>query len=213
MRFKLVAPILLILPIFSLVLAAPIPVRKVRDAYADSNAMEGDKGATIVSEKRAPRGDLYKRDSTFSDDSNFEWWKPNQANGVHPDVKPSPSSGGGESPLWSKVWSKQGGTDATEGVAQFGTTAENRPASTTSNKVKSVSWAPTNDVQLPSGDVVKRPLGTDINLLAGSPPPGREGYLAKQRPKSFGGKIKAFFSKLGKFRFRPRSQRTVNTRA
>lgn len=172
----------------------------------------------FVSEKRAPRGNLYKRDSGLSDDP----WTPKYASEIRPGVgMPSPSSGGGNSPLGSTP----GGTEVPypEGVVKPGTTAENQLASTTGNKAKSVSWAPLMEVQLPSGDVLRPPLQSKNNLLS-SPPPGREGYLAKQQAqqqaqqqaKSFGSKVKAFFGKLGKVMFRPRfrrSGRTVDTRA
>jgi hypothetical protein len=204
MRSKIVAGILLIMtfPVFSFVLAAPIPVREVREACAD--AMEGDEDVIMMSEKRAPWGARYKREVGLSGDS----WAPDYASGIHPGVgKPLPSSGGGDSPLWSKVWSTPGGTAVPwnqEGPVKPGTTAENQPASITGNKPKLVSWASTKNVLLPSGDVLKRPLQSDTNLHL-SPPPGQPGYVAKQQPKSFGSKFKAFFSKLSKFKFRPRS--------
>ena len=191
MRFRIVTCILLILPVFSSVLAAPIPVREVR-----SDATEGTEDVMIMSEKRAPRGarNLYTRDGGMSSDN---WRTPNFASGNLPGVgKPSPLSGGGDSPLWSKVWSTPNGAEATypEGVALPGTT---QPAST--NKAKTVQWGSTKYHTYEKYPV---PL---------PPPPGREGYLAnlakqtlpKPQPKSFGSKLKGLFGWLGKFR--PRS--------
>jgi hypothetical protein len=200
MRFKIVACIPLILSVFIFVLAAPVPVR-------------------------APRG-IYDRSGS---DSDTEWWTPPRAkssspdhagsSGSHPGVgMPSPSTVGGDSPLWSKAWSTPGGTGVLwdpEGVVKPGTTAEIPPASSTGGKAKSVSWAPLKDVQLPTGLTVKTPLATDLKLIP-SYPPGWEEFLAKQaaqqspepkkpQSKGFVSKSKKFFSKLGKLKFRPMS--------
>jgi hypothetical protein len=148
MRYKIVACILLILSVFSFVLAAPVPVGEVREACAD--AVEGDENVIIVSGKRAPRGNPYDREGSDSD-SDTEWWTPppksspavGHASGSHPGVDmPSSSSGGSESPLLTP-----GGTEVPldpEGASKPGTTTENQPVS--SSEAKSVSWGHTNKV-------------------------------------------------------------------
>ena len=231
MRYKIVACILLILSVFSFVLAAPVPVGEVREACAD--AVEGDENVIIVSGKRAPRGNPYDREGSDSD-SDTEWWTPppksspavGHASGSHPGVDmPSSSSGGSESPLLTP-----GGTEVPldpEGASKPGTTTENQPVS--SSEAKSVSWGHTTKVHFFHD-------GPDDLRLP--PPPGRQGYLVKvagqQTPsleiesaspssyldpppppkpqsKGFVNNFKTFFGKLGKLNFRPRFQRTVDT--
>ncbi len=73
----------------------------------------------IVLGKRAAKGNPYEGEES---DSDTEWWKPSSsqsspardyASGNHPGFDmPSSPSGGSESPLWSKVWSTPGGTEA-----------------------------------------------------------------------------------------------------
>jgi hypothetical protein len=200
MRFQLVACILLILPVFSFVLAAPIPERHAHDMCADS--MKGDEEIIIVSEKRAPQGSGL------------------HASGSHPSR--DLTSTGSESPMWSNVWSEPKGVEVpwdppkSAGTmtgnpptsagnikkVQWGTTAENQLASESSGETKAVQWGPTTKIFMYPEDPLPQP-------------PGRNGYLAKvaaqtlPRPQSFGSKVKAF---LGKAKFRPRSRHTpVNT--
>ena len=67
----------------------------------------------------------------------------------------------------------EGGTK----LIQPGISSPIRPAFKLSSKAKSVSWAPSKDVILPSGEAPTLPLQLDVkNIL---PLPGREGYLTK----------------------------------
>ena len=149
---------------------------------------------------------------------------PNSPSSGRPSVSfpTSPSDGGkspvhssGESPMWSKVWSKPGGTEVDWDPVK------NQPA-----KPTTIQWGTktthTYDIDPPYKNV---PL---------SEPPGRVAYLNKvaaqrleaskqaSKPpkppkKSFTGYLKSFFSKLGsklgKLKFRPRFQRTIDARA
>ena len=137
-------------------------------------------------------------------------------------LTPSPSSSGGsESPLWSKVWSKPTGTEVPldpEGASKLGTTTGNQLASP--SEAKSVSWGHTTKVHF---------FHDEPDGLGLPPPPGREGYLAKMagkqsleiehasppepQSKGFISNFKTYFGKLGKLKFRPRFQRTVDTGA
>jgi hypothetical protein len=196
----------------------------------------------IVSGKRARRGNPYEGSDSGSD---TEWWTPpsqssgarDHGSGSHPGVDmPSSSSGGSESPLWSKVWSTPGGTGVPldpEGAFKPGTTIGNQPPAS-SGKTKLVSWGPTTKVHFYDKDPFENPLPR---------PPGRKGYLAKvaaqqspspdiehdvssssyfspspQSPpkpqsKGFVSNFKTYFRKLGKLNFRPRFQRTADTGA
>lgn len=100
MRFKIVAFILLILSIFSFVLAVPVPVREVRNVYTD--AVEGDENVIIVSGKRVPRGNLnegVESGTVLGTPPPQSSSAPDYASGSHPGVDmPSSPSGGAESP-------------------------------------------------------------------------------------------------------------------
>lgn len=243
--------------VFSFVLTAPIQIQEVREAFAD--AMEGSESLTIVSGKRAPRGDLYER----------------AGSGVLPPTGSPPALGyasgsgiptGGESPLWSSVWSPPVGVESPswskvwspasgaelpfdpEGEVEPGTVSNNQAASSSkaktvqwgttpenqaesSSKAKTVQWATTTTDQEASssdsnseGKGVKWGSTTKVYMYGPdplSPPPGREGYLAKvaasrlpkSGSKSFGANVKTFFSKLGKLKLRPRFQRAAKTGA
>ena len=219
MRYKIVACVLLILPVFSFVLAAPIPVREVREICAD--AVEGGENVIFVSGKRAPRVNPCER--AESDSSDTVWWgSPSQSSsardGSYSGVDmPSFPSSGSESPMWSKTGSTPGGTGVSfdaKGAVTPETTTENQPASP--SKPKSVSWGPTTNVHFYDESVPPHIPGPDGKLQDHLPlPPGREGYLAKvtaqQLPpqpqpqsKGFVSKFKTFFGKLGRLSFRPR---------
>lgn len=177
MQYKLVAWIL-ILSIFSFVLAAPVLVREVREACA--NAMEGDGEVIIVSEKRATKletieeePDLYppelsgpiKEESDLYPPylSDTESWTPPpsppqspsasvDASGNHPGVgMPSSPPAGSTSPLSSKVLSTPGGTDA-----------KIEPASSSGPRV---SWNPATKF---NDEPVVRPGGTEASLDPGT---------------------------------------------
>lgn len=197
MRYKIVACIL-ILSAFTFVLAAPVPVREIREACAD--AVEGDEDVIIVSGKRAPapRGVDWNSDTPEWAPSSSQ--TPPVPDGSHPGVDmPSSPSAGSTSPPSSTP-----GRIEAEGAFKPGTTTGNQPASP--SKLKSVSWGHTTKVHF---------YGPEPLL----PPPGREGYLAKVAPspetehispnyfspkpqsKGFTSKLKTFFSKLGKLIF------------
>ncbi|KAF8496014.1 hypothetical protein F5888DRAFT_1635321 [Russula emetica] len=197
MQYKVVAWILLILSVFSVVLAAPVPVREACD-----NAAEGGENVIIVSGKRAARGNSYEDSDS---DSDTEFWKspytsPSSYHYVDGsntgvDTPSSSLSGSGPPP-------RSGETEVPldpEGAFNPGTTTGNQPASF--SNPKKVHWGPTTKVHF-----------YDDNLPL---PPGREGYLAKvaAQQNSFGNKFKTFFSKLGKLNFRPRFQPAVDTGA
>jgi len=162
MRYKIGAWILLILSVFSFVLAAPVPVREVREACTD--AVEGGENVIIVSEKRAARGypDPYDADSdSGSDSSDTESLTspsqsssaPDDASGSHSGV-PSSSSVGSEPSWFHKVWSLPGETEAPldpEGAFNPGTTTGNQPAS--SSNPKKVNWGYTTKVHFFEPDI------------------------------------------------------------
>ena len=233
MRYKIVACIL-ILSVFSFVLAAPIPVRKVREVCTDT--FDGGENMIIVSGKRALKENPYDGES----DSDTEWWTPSSQSPASPDhaggsnpgvgMSSSPSSGS-ESPLGSKVWSAPGGTKVPldeEGAFKPGTTTEDQSPS--SSGTKSVSWGHTTKVHFFHDG--PEPLGL-------APPPGREGYLAKvagqkspspevedaslssyfepppppppkPQSKGSGSKFKTFFGKLGKLNYLPTFHRAAS---
>ena len=238
MRFTIVACILLILSVFNLVLAAPVPAQGLREARAD--AVDEGKNVIIVSGKRAPRGNPYEGEES---DSDMEWWTPSperlstiESSTGSPSHSssgtPSSSPGGNKSPMLTPGWTEVSLDQ--QGAFKPGTTTENQPASP--SKTKSVSWGTSNKVVLPSGEITSEPLPQNLPL-----PPGREGYLAKMAgqssppppPKSqskdfvsnfrtYFGKLgttfqhavshfKTVIGKLGKLDFRPRFQREVDT--
>jgi hypothetical protein len=126
--------------------------------------------------------------------------------GTTPDY-PSGSDSGVDTPssslgtlrsMLSKVWSTKGETEV---PLDPETTTKNQPAS--SSKKKTVSWTNTDEVYYFEPDL---------------PDPSElEEYLARvaaqQSSKGFAKKVKSFFGKLRKPNFRPRFQRTDDTRA
>ena len=196
------------LSVFSFVLAAPIP-REVRRACADVG-----ENVVSASERRAPlarrNGPMYGSDS----ESDTEWWTPKSqspstgtpdASGHSGVGMPSSPSAGSESPVWSKVWSKTGGTEVPESAFK---PTENQPAS--SSQAKKVSWVTTPESSSSSPDretKIKWAPTTKVFMYDKDPlrpPPGREGYLAKEaaktlpKPKSKGfmGNAKSYFGKF-----------------
>jgi hypothetical protein len=197
MRYKIVACILLILSVFSFVLAAPVPVPEIREA------VEGGENVIIVSEKRAAGGNP-NRWADSDSDSDTEWatpspqssQPPDHASGSHPGVDTPSTSGGSVSPLWSKVWSTPGGAEVPldpEGAFKPGTTTPKKvnfwhttkvhifepdlsppPEDQPAKKALSVSWGPSQLI-LPSGEIISEPLPPEPLPS----PPGREAYLAK----------------------------------
>ena len=186
-RYKTIAFILLMLSVFNSVLAAPVAVREVREAFSD--AVDGDDNVTIGLAKHVREEDpLFARAQQEEESLSPDWfWNvrkpseqgpssaPTSASGTHPN--PSFSSGDGE----SSVFSASGGTASEpssnpEGetkLFQPGISTEIQPAS--SSKAQPVSWVSDKKVKLPSGEIPTLPLQSEA-LPA---PPGREGYLAK----------------------------------
>jgi hypothetical protein len=162
MRYKIVACIFLILPVFNFVLAAPVPVGEVREVCTD--AVEDGENMIIESGKRAPRGnpyegteeDMYPMDSDSSDTEGTSPSQssspPDHASGSHSnvDMPSSLPSGGEEPPRWfSEVWSIPGETKVSsdpEGAFKPGTTTENEAAS--SSKTKKVNFWHTTKVHI-----------------------------------------------------------------
>ena len=177
MRFKVVACTLLILPVFSFVLAYPVPKREVREACTD--AAEGGENVIFVSGKRrAPRDNIPYWSNSESDTEwrTLEFKPPPAPSGSHPGVDmPSSSSPGSES-LFSKVWSKLGGT------------------------TKKVSWGPVTDMEDGTEVPERAKPGTTTENHPLPPPPGREGYLDKEAaqtsPEGFMGNVKSYFGKF-----------------
>ena len=134
--------------------------------------------------------------------------------GIHSGVDTSPSSSGGsESPLWSKVWSKPTGNDSEvpldpEGESKLGTTTGNQLASLPARLNRFHGVTPPRFISFMMSQTA----------LAFPPPPGREGYLAKMagkqsleiehasppepQSKGFISNFKTYFGKLGKLKFR-----------
>ena len=212
----MVARILLILSVFSFVLAAPVPVQKVRDA--DYDVVDVDENVIIASRKRAERGNPYKRLDSDSesewDRSDPEWltWTPKpSSSSTGSNLQPNPLSTPGET----------GMPPDPEGALKSGSTTEIQPAS--SGKVK---WEPTTKVIFydPSHppDVRLDTAGTANSMQQASSSgtksiswghttkvafPG-EKILAFPPPaqvaKTQSNGLASIFSKLGKLRFWPR---------
>jgi hypothetical protein len=239
-RYKIVACILLILSVFSFVLAAPVTVQRVREACAD--AVDEGENVIIGSAKRAEAQEeedpmkywlAQEQQEPSSSSSSSDWRStpspsqhqgsssmPNYASGTHPnppfssgESKPSPlSTSGGTELSWNP--------ESEAKLIQPGTSAEIQP--TSSSKAKSVSWAPSKKVKLPSGDIISEPLlPPEITPLPR--PPGRDAYLvkvaaqqspspgmAKQQSGFFSDPMKAL-KKFGKLKFRPRFWRISGT--
>jgi hypothetical protein len=143
-RYKIVACILLTLSVFSFVLAAPVPVRGIRKACA--YAVDGGDKVIIGSGKRS--------EEEKQPSSSLDW-------------RSTPSQHQGSSSFFSgestpRLLSTSGGTEQSwnpEGKAKFiqpGTSTELQP--TSSSKAKSVSWASSKEVKLPSGEIISEPL-------------------------------------------------------
>jgi hypothetical protein len=166
-RYKIVACILLILSVFGFVLAAPVAIQEVREACADA-AVDEDENVIIGWGKRASEEEqpLLQWWAQAQKESSSYWstapWKyhgsssaPNYASGTPWHPNPSFSPGGSEPPPLST----SGGTEVpsnrlAEGEAKLsqpGTSTEIQPASL--SKSKSVSWAPSRTVVLPSGGI------------------------------------------------------------
>src|SRR6266403_1007299 len=101
-RYKTIACILLILSVFSSVLAAPVAVREVREACTD--AVDGDDNVIIGLLKRDGEEDpLFSRAQEEPSSSSPDWnvWKPSeQGSSSAPtsasETHPNPSSSSGD---------------------------------------------------------------------------------------------------------------------
>ncbi|KAF8490078.1 hypothetical protein F5888DRAFT_1138731 [Russula emetica] len=167
MRYNIVAWILLILSVFSFVLAAPVPVREV---CADAAEGLGGENVIIVSEKRAARG-------TDSDSDSDTEWEPaykstsyRYVDGGNTGVDTPSSSLSGSVPP-----PRSGETEVPldpEGAFNPGTTTGNQPAS--SSNPKKVHWGPTTKVHFyepnPSPSVTWGPT-TKVHFYDPADPP------------------------------------------
>jgi hypothetical protein len=186
MRFKIVACILLILHVFSFVLAAPVLLREVRDACAD--AVEGDEDVIIVSGKRAPRGYPYDSDS----ESDTEWWKP-----------------GSESPSMSMTSMTE--SQASQASSPYPKTvqwAEGQAGQASSpSDPKTITWGSTTKIFMYPKEPLDRPPGRDGYLAKVA----AQTLPQKTQSNGFVSIFKTFFRKLSKLKFWRRFQGTVNT--
>jgi hypothetical protein len=169
-RYNIVNYILLILSVFSFVLAAPVAVQGVREVWAD--AVDGSDNVIIGSGKRAETQEGDQGSSSASD----------YASGAHPN--PSFSSGESKPPPLTT----SGGTELSwnpEGAAnlvQPGTSTEVQRVS--SSQAKSVKWAPSKEVKLPTGEIYSEMLPPEIEPL-----PLTEGYQPNQQVSSSKAKL------------------------
>ena len=229
MRFKILACILLILPLFNFVLTTPVPIRAPRGNLYDESDSDSDTEWWTARQSQLPSPDS---------DSDTEWRTPPQSQSPSPDYSGASESHPGVGIPSNKVksvsWAPLKEVHLSSGSivwkplepdikllpspppGQEGYLAKAAVA-TPSNKAKSVSWAPLKEVWLPSGSIVWKPLEPDIKLLP-SPAPGREGDLAKaaaqqlphqspHKPQTEGSvsMFKTFSAKLGKLKFWPTS--------
>jgi hypothetical protein len=214
-RYKIVACILLILPVSGFVHAAPVAVQEVREACADvvnegDNVIIGSGKRAEVAEEEDPLLAAQQEPSSSSDSTLSQHQGPSSALNYASMTDPNPSFSSGESkPAPS---STSGGTELSwinpEGESELfqpGTSTEVQPAST--SKAKSVSFAPSMEVILPSGEKYSEALPPDIEPL---PRPlfldlWQAKMAAQQSPKP-----KNTFSKLvGKLKFWRRSSGTA----
>ena len=186
-RYKIVACILLILSVFSSVLAAPIKAEEVREARADT-LDASDNG----SRKRAKEGDpLLAQSQQEASSSNLRWTPPQSqeltsalgyVSGANP--KPSISSGESKPPLLST----SGGTEPSwypggkAGLIEPGTSIDIQPAPLPS-KAKSVSFSPWKEVKSQSG-VIKNVALVPGQKLKRPALRGTYGYTRKKVPQS-----------------------------
>ena len=81
-RYKIVACILLMLSVFSSVLAAPMPLavqeQEVREAYTDSNAVDGGDNVIIEMEKRSGEEDPSVAQAQQEESWFWKVWAPSQ---------------------------------------------------------------------------------------------------------------------------------------
>ena len=166
-RYKIVTCTLLILSVFSFVLAAPVPVQEVREARAD--AVGGGENVIIGSGKRGEEGEQLMQSWEQQKQEGSSYWSTAPwrgsssapASGTRPN--PSFSSGGREAPLLSTTggihvpWNPL--AEDNTNLLQPGTSTEIQPASL--SNAKSVSWNPSKNVLLPSGGVYAEKLQPD----------------------------------------------------
>ena len=104
-RYKIVACILLMLSVFSSVLAAPIPLavqeQEVREAYTDSNAVDGGDNVIIEMGKRSGEEDPSVAQAQQEESWFWKVWAPSQhsssesapnyASGTSTEIQPLPA--------------------------------------------------------------------------------------------------------------------------
>jgi len=226
-RYKIVACILLIFSVFGFVLAAPVAIQEVREACAD--AVDGDDNAIVGSRKRADDEEpLLRRPLPEQELSTSNWWStpsrdhwqgsssaPKYASGTL--LKPSFSSGERKPPLLST----SGGNELSESsrnplaggkaesIQPAGTLTEIQPTSSSTRKAKSVSWATSENVKLPSGAIASetlppRPLEIKTLPQPASSAPLPEAKMAAQqsRPPPKPQSKKMFKKLVGKLKFK-----------
>ncbi|KAI0277613.1 hypothetical protein BGY98DRAFT_1177024 [Russula aff. rugulosa BPL654] len=176
-RYKPITCILLILSVFSFVLAAPLAVRERADVQEEDRVKNWLDQAQQKPSEEVPWSTQSQRQGSSL--------APTYASGTHSNP---PSSPEGE----------------TKSIQSW-TSTENRP--TLSSEAESVSWTPSKDVMLSPGETVTPPLQSEVITLSTPPgreaylakmasqqpqiehpsspgyvlplPPGREAYLAK----------------------------------
>jgi hypothetical protein len=183
-RYKTITCILLILSVFSFVLAAPLAVREVDKASADGVDVKIGLGKRAdVQEEDRVKNWLDQAQQKPSEEVPWSTQSqrqgsslaPTYASGTHPNPPSSP--GESKSPLLSTSggaelsWNPEGETKS----IQSWTSTENRPA--LSSEAESVSWTPSKDMMLSPSETVTPPLQSEFITLP--TPPGREAYLAK----------------------------------
>ena len=191
-RYK-IASILLILSVVNFVLAAPVALQEVREARTDAVG-RGDNAVIELGKRVGKEDPLFaqaqqQQEPPSTSDGFGRVWTPSQhqgsssapnyASGTHP----NPSFSSGESnPL---LLFTSGGTELSWNAEPEGETKSIQPGisneiqAASPRKAKSVSWAPSKEVQLPSGgETLVLPLQSGVKKILPLPP-GREGYLAK----------------------------------
>lgn len=176
-RYKIVTCILLILSLFGFVLAAPVAIQEVREACADA-VDEGENVIIQVGPVAGKRADIQEEEDLFAraqQGPSSSSPAPNYASGTPPD--PSSSPGESKPPLLS-----------TSGEIELSWNPEpegeaNSLQRASSSKAKSVSWAPTKEVKLPSGQIYTQMLAPPESSPL-PPPPVPEGHQPDQPASS-----------------------------
>jgi hypothetical protein len=153
-RYKIVACILLILSVFGFVLAAPVAVQEVHEAYAA--AVDGGENV-IIRVGPGKRADVQEEEDPLlaraQQEPSSSSSVPNYASGTPPD--PPFSSSESKLPLWITGVPSRPGRPAPSSKALSSKAPSSKAPS---SKAKSVSWAPWKEVKLPSGRIYREML-------------------------------------------------------